>query len=239
MFGFYKGLSTPLFGAMFENSILFVTYNFIKKQVKINENPTLKDPNPMWKYAISGGISGIIAAFILTPLELVKCNLQVQNSSVGPIFKGPFEFIVYKVKSEGLKGLWKGNISCLLREIPGNMVWFSSYEFIKSRFLQPILQIENMKDLPLRYTMFAGGIAGILYWLIPYPIDTVKSSIQTVNRFQNMKINQVFITIYKEQGIKGHYKGSLLTCTRAAFSNAILFYSYEVIYKHSKNLFNE
>lgn len=38
------------------------------------------------------------------------------------------------VKEGGLRGLWKGNVSCLARELPGNAAWFGAYDtIIKSR----------------------------------------------------------------------------------------------------------
>ena len=32
------------------------------------------------------------------------------------------------VKEDGFRGLWKGQLSCLAREVPGNMAWFGVYE---------------------------------------------------------------------------------------------------------------
>lgn len=225
---------------MMENSILFVSYGFIKEALNVNNNPTLSNPNPMWKYILGGGFSGIFAAFVLTPIELVKCNMQVQNTAAKgkALYSGPFDFISKTIRTSGIAGLWKGNVSCLLREIPGNMAWFGVYELVRTRMIQPALGIENLQDVPLSLTMFAGGCAGVAYWGVPYPMDTVKSSIQTVDRFHGKTVAQVFLTIYKEQGLKGLYKGSAITCGRAAFSNAILFYAYEVIYKHSSSWFD-
>jgi len=33
-------------------------------------------------------------------------------------------------RESGLKGLWKGNLSCLGREVPGNAMWFLAYEIV-------------------------------------------------------------------------------------------------------------
>ncbi|KAJ3162067.1 hypothetical protein HDU86_005765 [Geranomyces michiganensis] len=77
---FYKGLSAPLVGAMIENSALFVAFNHI--QGVIRRNADLADPNAPLSLAhltLSGFLSGALVSFILTPVELVKCQLQVQD----------------------------------------------------------------------------------------------------------------------------------------------------------------
>ena len=54
IYGLYRGLPSPLLGAMLENSVLFTSYGVIKNVLDINPNPTLSHPNPMWKYLVSG-----------------------------------------------------------------------------------------------------------------------------------------------------------------------------------------
>lgn len=86
-----------------------------------------------------------------------------------------------------------------------------------------------MEDVPLGWTMVAGGCAGVAYWGVPYPADTVKSKIQTVPRFSSMGFVEAFKTIVKEEGIAGLYKGCGITCARAAPSHALLFFFYEAV----------
>lgn len=243
--GLYKGVTSPLIGAMLENSALFMTYGVIKQVLQVDSNPTLTNPNPMWKYYCAGGLSGISSAFVLTPVELIKCNMQVQNLNASGNFKAPnvkvysspIDVALKIVRSEGIQGLWRGNVSCLMREIPGNVVWFGIYEFTRSRIIQPTLGYKTLNEVPLPYTMIAGACAGIGYWGIPYPIDTIKSQIQTDTRFHGKSVLYVARTIYSTQGISGFYKGVGITCSRAAFSNAFLFYAYEVVYREISRIF--
>ncbi|KAJ3165893.1 hypothetical protein HDU88_003768 [Geranomyces variabilis] len=77
---FYKGLSAPLIGAMIENSALFVAFNHI--QGIIRRNADLRDPTAplsLPQLTLAGFFSGALVSFILTPVELVKCQLQVQD----------------------------------------------------------------------------------------------------------------------------------------------------------------
>ncbi len=221
----YQGLSSPLIGAMAENATLFVAYSGMKKALNVNDNPTLTNPVPMYKYLVAGGGSGIFSAFVLTPVELVKCRLQIQQG--GGAYKGPVDVIVKTIRSDGIQGLWKGNLSCLAREIPGNIAWFGTYEVVK-RGIQKQLEIENLKDVPLGYTAFSGACAGVMYWAVPYPADTVKSRIQTDARFSELSFGSALRRIVATEGLGALYKGLGITCIRAAPSHALIFYFYEV-----------
>ena len=226
----YRGLVSPLLGAMAENSVLFVSYGIMKKRLNVVEDPTLTNRNPMWKYLISGGGSGMASAFVLTPVELIKCRIQVQQMSTEPAkFKGPIDCVMQTVRAEGVKGLWKGNVSCLLREVPGNMAWFGTYEIIRGQ-IQTQFQYEKLSDMPLYWTALSGAAAGVAYWAVPFPADTVKSRIQTNPRFASMSFAQAFKTVLKEEGVRGLYQGLGITCIRAAPSHALIFYFYELSY---------
>jgi hypothetical protein len=151
--GLYKGISAPLLGSMAENAVLFFMYSHFKRWIALASGGT--DPilaskradqqqqqydgttdyndNDMslLQLSFAGAGAGFGAAFVLTPFELVKCRLQVQNSlsSGFRAYSGPIDVIVQTVKTEGIiKGLYRGHLSTLLREIPGNFVWYGTYE---------------------------------------------------------------------------------------------------------------
>ncbi|KAG0225794.1 hypothetical protein BGW41_004547 [Actinomortierella wolfii] len=84
--GLYNGLSSPLVGAMLENAVLFVGYrraqDMLRELVAVPDvDPTSNEPAPLSipMLCLSGAISGVFASMVLTPVELVKCKLQVQQ----------------------------------------------------------------------------------------------------------------------------------------------------------------
>ena len=95
-----------------------------------NQAATLEYNVPMWKYVLAGGGSGCCSTCVLTPVELVKCRLQAQigapapAAGAPPLFTGPIDVITRTVRAEGVAGLFRGNLSTLAREVPGNMAWF-------------------------------------------------------------------------------------------------------------------
>ena len=83
---FPQGLTSPLIGSMAENAVLFAafdtTYTYLLPETT---------PHPM-KLAISGAMAGVGVSFVLTPVELIKCKLQVENAVVSR-YSGPLDCI--------------------------------------------------------------------------------------------------------------------------------------------------
>lgn len=122
----YQGLSSPLLGSMAENALLFWAYNHFRKAFGEDETQL-----SLLQLSLAGACAGALVPFVLTPFELVKCRMQVQNSANGGFFrqyKGPMDVVRRTVAEEGLTGLYRGNLSTLFREVPGNFVWYGAYE---------------------------------------------------------------------------------------------------------------
>ncbi|KAG0364796.1 amino acid transporter arg-13 [Gamsiella multidivaricata] len=202
--GLYNGLSSPLVGAMLENAVLFVGYR--RAQDMLREFVATPDhhhsnsgPAPLSipMLCLSGGISGVFASMVLTPVELVKCKLQVQqighlytkDAKTGPVPKalhsGPFSVIKHIYTQNGLRGFYLGHFPTFLRETGGGAAWFGSYEAV-CRFLISREQLSapegktvTQADLAAPHLMLAGAIAGMAYNFILFPADCIKSHMQT------------------------------------------------------------
>ena len=59
-------------------------------------------------------------------------------------------------------------------------VYFTSYDLLKS-LKAPIKRDGSRDKLPMWYIMSCGAMAGNLNWLISYPMDLVKTEMQTDN----------------------------------------------------------
>ncbi len=229
-FGLYKGLSSPLVGSMFELAVLFVTVGKFRQLLGESEDGP---PLPVYKHALAGFGAGFIVPLILTPVELVKCRLQVQQSirSDFKSYNGPFDCIKQIVKSEGVQGLWRGNFGTTMRELPGNAFWFGTYE---AACLLSTPRGGTKEDLTPINHMICGASAGVAYWTSNYWADTVKSKIQTDPKYQNAKFFNVLNNIIKAEGIRGLYRGWFVTVLRAAPTHAVIFAAYEQTMKFLK-----
>ncbi|KAF5336396.1 hypothetical protein D9611_006538 [Ephemerocybe angulata] len=78
--GMYRGMAAPIAGSMAVTAALFLSYSSFQNLFR-NFGPIRSDPNeplPFSQLGISAAGAGAVASFVLTPIELVKCKMQVQ-----------------------------------------------------------------------------------------------------------------------------------------------------------------
>jgi ornithine carrier protein len=68
----HQGLASPVFGSAFENAVLFTAFGQTNRLLWGKDSPA-----PMPMVLVSGMIGGVAVATVLTPVELVKCRMQV------------------------------------------------------------------------------------------------------------------------------------------------------------------
>lgn len=264
--GFYKGLSSPLFGSMMENGILFLGFGYSQNLIRKIKNKPDDEPLSMLQYTLAGGLAGTGAAVLLTPVELVKCKLQVQDvetlyhakteissiaksasstatneiannavqSTTKVHYKGPMHVIYDTLKKHGLRGMYRGGMGTLIREVSGGAAWFGVYE-IACSYMMKSSNITNKDDLAPWKLAACGALAGISYNSLSFPVDVIKSKMQTEEFVvtNGKKLGKSFIAtatdIYKAGGIRAFYKGCGITVARSVPSSGIIFVTYELL----------
>lgn len=84
-------------------------------------------------------------------------------------------------------------------------------------------------EAPLWASIIGGGLAGISFFILAYPLDYMKTLMQT-DDIENKKyknLGSVLFSKFKEGGVKTFYKGIGVTLARAIFVNAGGLFSYE------------
>lgn len=226
--GFYKGMKAPLFGAAMEASCLFFSYNLAQNAIKTVQGKSLEDDLRISEKLICGAISGICTSFILTPIELLKCKLQVENlkniknknnhNSIMKIAKKLYN-------KDGIKSFFKGQMATLVRECGGSMAWFGNYEIVMHYYASKSDDPKNYKH-KVHELMLAGASAGIGYNCTLFPVDTVKSIMQA-NDKSGLTFMNVSRQIFKRNGIRGFYSGMGVTMIKTIPTSALMFLVYE------------
>ncbi|KAA8896288.1 mitochondrial carrier domain-containing protein [Sphaerosporella brunnea] len=231
--GMYRGISSPMVGAAAENSCLFFSYNLAQAFTRSNFYPDLsaKEDLPLSALVMCGAASGAFASFILTPIELIKCKMQVQSLTIAPAGQlrrpGPFALIGEVYRTYGVRGFWNGQMGTFLRETGGSAAWFGSYEYVSAA----LRKRKGSETLGAGEMMLSGAAAGVSYNFLFFPADSIKSRMQTeaigVAGERVKGFWEVGMGIYKAGGIKALYRGCGITCFRSAPSSAIIFLCYE------------
>ncbi|KAJ8649979.1 hypothetical protein MRB53_003002 [Persea americana] len=225
--GLYKGMGAPLATVAAYNAVLFSVRGQMESLLR--SQPGM--PLSVNQQVICGAGAGFAVSFLACPTELIKCRLQAQSalgSSTGAVkYGGPMDVTKHVLKSEGgVRGLFKGLVPTLAREVPGNALVFGVYEAVKQFFAGG----PDTTELGRGPLIVAGGLAGASFWLAFYPIDVVKSVIQ-VDNYRNPKFSgsiDAFKKILASEGIKGLYKGFGPAIARSVPANAACFLVYEV-----------
>ncbi|KAE8355860.1 mitochondrial carrier domain-containing protein [Aspergillus coremiiformis] len=235
--GLYRGISAPMAGAAVENSCLFWSYRMIQDVLKSTCYPST-DPLPFSALLVSGAASGSITSLALTPIELIKCKMQVPLEGSSPRATSPLVLVASIFRQDGILGFWRGQLGTLIRETGGGAAWFGGYEGVSALFRKYSTSTSRSAEresacLPLYQQMIAGAAAGISYNFLFYPADTIKSRMQTED-ITHRTINggrQTFWgagkALWKQHGLKALYRGCGITCARSAPSSAFIFTVYE------------
>lgn len=228
--GLYKGMGAPLATVAAFNALLFTVRG--QMEALLRSEPGV--PLSVNQQVICGAGAGVAASFLACPTELIKCRLQAQSAlsesssaSTAVKYGGPLDVAKQVLKSEGgLRGLYKGLVPTLAREIPGNAAMFGAYEAIK----QYIAGGTDTSGLGRGSLIIAGGLAGAAFWGSVYPTDVVKSVLQ-VDDFKCPKYSgsiDAFKKILASEGVKGLYRGFGPAMARSIPANAACFLAYEV-----------
>lgn len=269
----------PVAGAMAENATLFVVYNqtqaILQRLYPPSTPSTPDEPAPLsiWQTATAAAVAGAAVSFVLTPVELVKCKMQVSNIAAegfasstaahavasashapaakpipssfmrpNPASPGAIAVTRSILREYGVRGLWLGQTGTLIRETGGGAAWFTTFEVVSQWFIQRRVARGEVSakdggrvtkgDLAAWELMSAGAGAGIMYNVVLFPADCIKSTIQTEDELRGKGeakgprrgFFQVGKDIYAARGVRGLYNGCGITALRAAPSSALIFY---------------
>ncbi|KAI9224142.1 putative YMC1-protein of the mitochondrial carrier family [Blastocladiella britannica] len=224
--GLYKGTVTPLLGIGACVSIQFATLENMKRYlVKSNGGSTDLSLGQLY---IAGAASGAANSVVSGPVEHIRTRLQVQ-SGANVQFRGPLDCVKQIYSSYGLAGVYKGQGVTLLRELQGYGAYFLTYEYLVQRSCAK--SGVSRRELPIWEVMTYGGLSGYAMWFSVYPVDAVKSKLQTdaldpAKRRYSSMLNCFQVTL-KQEGIRGLYRGFVPCMLRAAPVNAITFLGFE------------
>lgn len=119
----------------------------------------------------------------------------------------------------------------LLRNTPANAVYLGSFEILKQRFAKQ-LQCAPA-DLPVPAIVSAAGIGGLLYWLAIFPVDVVKSAVQSDSIIPSKRAYAgpaaAARALWAEGGIKRFYRGFTPCLLRAVPANGVMLLTVDKV----------
>ncbi|KAJ3426401.1 substrate carrier family protein a [Anaeramoeba flamelloides] len=152
------------------------------------------------QHLITGGVAGVVARTVCSPLDVVKIIFQVNK---GPSeYDGIFDAFSKIYQKRGLAGFWRGNLAGCARIAPYSAAKFMAFDKY-SRIIgkgQPLTPYQRL---------LAGSLAGMTGVMITYPFDLIKTRMTISDEYKNLF--QAFFKILKEENVTGLYGGILPT----------------------------
>lgn len=242
--GFYKGISSPLIGVTAVNAVCFFSYNqalqlyynYINRS-STEEMDRDKSNYIIAPYAMAGALTGVALSFVEGPVELIKAKLQVQyGDAASRQYNGTFDCTRKIFSQYGIRGIFQGYGATLARNVPANIVYFAFYETLKKLFTK---NSEDGRVSPIAI-MAAGGTAGAFYWIASFPLDVIKSRMQTDHPDPSKRIYKNMLDcaakMHKQYGLRSFYWGFAPCLLRAFPANGACFFAYELTKKFLSSL---
>ncbi|XP_047079363.1 mitochondrial carrier protein CoAc2-like [Lolium rigidum] len=189
---------------------------------------------------IAGGVAGGVAKSAVAPLERVKILLQTRRAEFrGSGLVGSFRTIY---RTEGPLGFYRGNGASVARIVPYAALHYMAYEEYR-RWI--ILGFPNVEQGPI-LDLVAGSIAGGTAVICTYPLDLVRTKLAyqikgavNLGLRESKPSEQVYKgirdcvkTIYKQNGLKGLYRGMAPSLYGIFPYSGLKFYFYEKMKTH-------
>jgi solute carrier family 25 carnitine/acylcarnitine transporter 20/29 len=177
----------------------------------------------------AAAITGFTIAFVEGPIDLFKTQLQTQVFKAQPLYSTFGGCVSYIMKNYGIRGAFQGITPTIARNVPAVSSYFGGYELARESFARQ--QGVKVDQLPASSVLLAGGLGGFSYWIATYPMDVIKSSMQSdsPDRAQR-KFTSIAGTakiLYGEGGVKRFFVGITPCLMRAFPANAVCFLFYE------------
>lgn len=253
--GLFQGIGAPLATAAVVNASVFSVYGATSR-LWDNYYPNSEEISRLTnaliaKHALCGAVTGLTTSIVLSPVEYVKIRLQTTNlepragsrslSHFDGRTNSSFQLAKEIVSSRhGIQGLYRGLFATILRQTPSLAVYFPVYHMLKESiadfYSSGSSNTSTTTDVDSLWwsSAIAGGLAGCLAWTIVYPIDAIKSRIQSLPLDAPAKersIMYVAQTISRNEGFAKliFSRGLAVTLLRAFPVNGTIFFVYESV----------
>ncbi|KAI6177059.1 hypothetical protein M3Y97_00866200 [Aphelenchoides bicaudatus] len=174
---------------------------------------------------INGGLAGIIGVSCVFPIDLVKTRLQNQRpDSNGKLqYRGIFDCAKQTWNAAGsstfrrLAGMYSGSGVNLLLITPEKAIKLVANDLFRYQLSTP-----GKKNLSAFRGMIAGGAAGFCQIIITTPMELLKIQLQQASGTK-VSATQLALSLVKEKGIRGLYRGIGPTMARDVTFSMIYF----------------
>lgn len=152
------------------------------------------------RYLIAGGIAGAASRTATAPLDRLKVAMQVQTEQTRIISA------VKDIWKEGkFLAFFRGNGLNVVKVAPESAIKFYAFEMLKTYIMNA--KGEDKTEIGALDRLVAGGLAGAIAQAAIYPLDLVKTRLQTCKDAKAPSLRALSRDIWVKEGSKAFYRG--------------------------------
>ncbi|XP_071837250.1 mitochondrial S-adenosylmethionine carrier protein-like isoform X1 [Apostichopus japonicus] len=214
--GIYRGLGAASLGSVPGAAVFFCTYE-LTKSIGAAHLSTKYDPLVQMAGA---SVGEILACFVRVPVEVVKQRAQATRQR-------SFSILRATLQTEGVRGVYRGYLSTVLREVPFSFLQFPLWEFLKRSW-----STHQGGPVDAWQSGICGAVSGGTAAAITNPLDVVKTRIILASQnSETAKGNVRFalVEVFRQEGFRGLFAGVLPRVMWISIGGAIFLGAYEKV----------
>ncbi|MCJ1311165.1 Mitochondrial oxaloacetate carrier protein [Agyrium rufum] len=185
---------------------------------------------------VAGGIAACGAVTITHPFETVKIRLQLQGElqakkDAPRLYKGVLHGVKVIAQNEGAKGLFRGIGAAYIYQMVLNGCRLGLYEPVRNGLTTAIFKDGAVQSLGVN--IFSGATSGIVGAALGSPMFLIKTRLQSFSPFLPVGTQHGYknardgaAQIYRNEGVKGLYRGVGAACVRTGFGSSVQLPTY-------------
>ncbi|XP_061686142.1 mitochondrial brown fat uncoupling protein 1 isoform X2 [Syngnathoides biaculeatus] len=192
-------------------------------------------PPPLGVKMASAGAAACIADIVTFPLDTAKVRLQIQGEKKVAAaeakairYRGVFGTISTMIRTEGPRALYNGLVAGLQRQVCFASVRIGLYDNVRDFYTG------GAENAGVVMRILAGCTTGAMAVSFAQPTDVVKVRFQAQMNLDGVARRysgtmQAYKHIFRNEGLRGLWKGTLPNITRNALVNCTELVTYDLI----------
>mmetsp|Transcript_29048 Transcript_29048/g.57024 ORF Transcript_29048/g.57024 Transcript_29048/m.57024 type:complete len:395 (-) Transcript_29048:151-1335(-) len=180
-----------------------------------------------------GGIAGAVARTSVAPIDRVKILMQTQHIQLKgeKKYTGIRQTLQTILQEEGVKRLWRGNMTNMVRVIPYSATQFATYDFFKAYLVgcTSSMGFEQNDSSAVLQRLCSGAMAGMAATTVTHPLDVIRLRLSVEKELKSAF--DAGRQIMLEGGVRSFYKGYVPTLLSLSPFIAINFAAFDWLKK--------
>ncbi|XP_022085246.1 S-adenosylmethionine mitochondrial carrier protein-like isoform X1 [Acanthaster planci] len=214
--GIYAGLGPAVLGSAPTAGVFFCTYE-LTKHISSSLGSAGNYYEPI-THMMAASLGEVVACLIRVPVEVVKQRAQASRHASTSILRSV-------LREEGVRGLYRGYLSTVMREIPFSIIQFPLWEILKVRWGQ-----WQGRPVDAWQSSICGAVAGGISAGVTTPLDVAKTRIILAakdSKEAKGNIPGVLKDIMRTRGVRGLFAGVVPRVLWISIGGAIFLGVYE------------